>query len=374
MNADVFDNAPIHKENHRMGNRKGWGARALRVGVVAFLAGMFVAAPHMNASARSLHASSYLLGVSNNTVGNGWRDEMVCSIRAEAQNSGKAKTVIQQGAGDTSVQIAQIRNLISQNVNAIIVDPNSTALAGSIQQAAARGITVVIVDQFITSLFNKPHIYQAANDQTAYGRVGMQWLVNQLGGKGNIVLLEGIAGAPANTAREQGQNQVLQHYPNIHVVSKVYTDWDFTKGGQKMTQLLNSGKKIDGVWTSGVDYTVVNAYRTAHRKFVPVVGADNNEFVHQLATMRKQGLVGAAVTNPPPIGGVGAAIAIKVLSGGHPAAVTTLIPKVWSNTNAAGLAALRAHYLPSRGPSYGADWIVAGRANYTKQQLFACNG
>ena len=123
-----------------------------------------------------------------------------------------------------------------------------------------------------------------------------------------------------------------------------------------------------------MDYTVVNAFRTAHRKFVPIVGADNNEFVHQLATMRKQGLVGAAVTNPPPIGGVGAAIALKVLQGGHPPAVVTLIPKVWANTNAAGLAQLRSHYLPSRGPSYGADWIVAGRANYTKAQLFACNG
>jgi ribose transport system substrate-binding protein len=357
-----------------MGNRKGWGTRALRVGVIATLAGMFVVAPHMDASARALHASSYLIGVSNNTVGNGWRDEMVCSIRAQVKNSGKAKTVIQQGAGDTSVQIAQIRNLISQNVNAIIVDPNSTALSGAIQQAAARGITVVIVDQFINSLFNKPHIYQAANDQVAYGRVGMQWLVKQIHGKGNVALLEGIQGAPANTAREQGQQQVLSHYPNVHVVAKVYTGWDFAKGGQQMTQLLNSGKKIDGVWTSGVDYTVVNAYRTAHRKFVPVVGADNNAFVHQLATMRKQGLVGAAVTNPPPIGGVGAAIALKVLQGGHPAAVTTLIPKVWANTNPAGLAQLRAHYLPSRGPSYGADWIVAGRSNYTKQQLFACSG
>lgn len=357
-----------------MGNRKGWGARALRVGVVATLAGMFVAAPHMDASARALHASTYLIGVSNNTVGNGWRDEMVCSIRAQVKNSGNAKTVIQQGAGDTSVQIAQIRNLISQNVNAIIVDPNSTALSGAIQQAAARGITVVIVDQFINSLFNKPRIYQAANDQVAYGRVGMQWLVKQIHGRGNIALLEGIQGAPANTAREQGQAQVLARYPNVHVVAKVYTGWDFAKGGQQMTQLLNSGKKIDGVWTSGVDYTVVNAYRTARRKFVPIVGADNNAFVHQLATMRKQGLVGAAVTNPPPIGGVGAAIALKVLQGGHPAAVTTLIPKVWANTNPAGLAQLRSHYLPSRGPSYGADWIVAGRSNYTKQQLFACNG
>jgi ribose transport system substrate-binding protein len=282
--------------------------------------------------------------------------------------------VIQQGNGDTSVQIAQVRNLISQHVNAIIVDPNSTALAAPLQQAANRGITVVVVDQFLPTLFNKPHIYEVANNQRAYGRLGMQWLVNQLHGKGNVVLLEGIAGAPANTERELGQQDVLKHYPNIHALPKVYTGWDFTKAGQAMTSLLNSGQKIDGVWTSGIDFSVINAYRTAHKPFVPVVGADNNGFVHQLVTMRSQGVVGAAVTNPPPVGGVGAAIAIKVLSGGHPAAVTTLTPKVWANTNAAGLAQLRSHYLPSRGPTYAADWIVSGHANYTKAQLFACNG
>jgi ribose transport system substrate-binding protein len=347
----------------------------LRLTVMLALAAAFIAVPRSIVSAHPTAAGThFLIGVSNNTVGNGWRDEMVCSIRAEAKASGKAATVIQQGAGDTSVQIAQIRNLISQHVNAIVVDPNSTALAGAIQQAANAGITVVIVDQFLPTLFNKPHIYQAANNQRAYGRIGMAWLVRQIHGHGNIVELQGIAGAPANTAREQGQQDVLKHYPNVHVVSKVYTGWDFTKAGQAMTSLLNSGKKIDGVWTSGIDYTVINAYRTAHRKFVPVVGADNNEFVHQLATLKSEGVIGAAVTNPPPIGGVGAAIAIKALSGGHPSPVVTLVPKLWANTNPAGLAQLRSHYLPSRGPSYAADWIVQGRSNYTKAQLFACNG
>ncbi len=353
----------------------GSGSKALRIVVLLSVLGVIFAVPRFTASAHSaLAGTPYLIGVSNNTVGNGWRDEMVCSIRAEDLASGKAKTVLQQGNGDTSVQIAQVRNLISQNVNAIIADPNSTALAAPLQQAANRGITVVVVDQFLPTLFGKPHIYEAANNQRAYGRLGMQWLVNRLHGHGNVALLEGIAGAPADTERQLGQNDVLKHYPHINVVARVYTGWDFTKGSQEMTQLLNSGKKIDGVWTSGIDYTVVNAYRTAHKPFVPIVGADNNEFVHQLVTLRKNGLVGAAVTNPPPIGGVGAAIAIKALSGGHPPAVTTLTPKVWGNNNAAGLAQLRSHYLPSRGPTYAADWIVAGKSNYTKAQLFSCNG
>jgi ribose transport system substrate-binding protein len=349
------------------------GKVALRLAIGATIVATFFAVPRITASAHATLASPpYTIGVSNNLIGNGWRDEMVCSIRAQVHHSGLGHTVVQQNQLDTNLQISQIRNMISQGVNAIIIDPNSaTALNPAINQAVSRGITIVIVDQYIPALLNKPGIYQTANNQRAYGRLGMQWLVNQLHGHGNVALLQGIAGAPANTDREAGQQDVLKHYPNIHVVAKVYTNWIYAKGGQEMTALLNSGKKIDGVWTSGIDYTVVNAYRTLHKPLVPIVGADNNGFVHQLLTVK--GLVGAAVTNPPPIGGVGASIALKVLQGGHPAQVTTLKPQVWANTNKAGLSKLKAHYLPTRAPSYAADWIVRPYSNYTKSELFTCN-
>src|SRR5947209_1885238 len=225
----------------------------VRAAILLTLVGTLLAVPHFTASARSAHASPpFVIGVSNNLIGNGWRDEMVCSIRAEVHHSGLGHTIVQQNQLDTNLQISQIRNMISQHANAIIIDPNtSTALNAAIQQATGRGITIVVVDQIIDSLVNAPNVYQTANNQRAYGRLGMQWLVNQLHGKGNVALLEGIAGAPANTARELGQQDVLKHHPGIKVVKKLYTDWNFTKGGQEMTALLNSGLKIDGVWTSG---------------------------------------------------------------------------------------------------------------------------
>ena len=39
-----------------------------------------------------------------------------------------------------------------------------------------------------------------------------------------------------------------------------------------MLDILNSGVQVDGVWTSGIDYTVVNAFKTAGKPYVPVVG------------------------------------------------------------------------------------------------------
>ena len=115
-----------------------------------------------------------------------------------------------------------------------------------------------------------------------------------------------------------------------------------------MTDLLNSGKQIDGVWTSGVDYVVVSAYQHAHKKFVPVVGADNNEFVHQLATMKGQGLVGAAVTNPPPVGAAGAVRRAQAPRGQERSRRSTAQAGRVGNNTAAGMTQLKAHHLPLR--------------------------
>jgi ribose transport system substrate-binding protein len=358
--------------SQRLRRPGGAGLRGMMLGLVVLVAAVpFVASGVRGpVEAQMAHPKApWVLGVSNNLVGNGWREEMICAVKAEAvARPGLVKRVLVSDInGGAAEQIAGIRTLISSGANAIIINPpDATSLNGVIQEATQRGIVVVIVDQFVNS--DLP--YQAANDQVAYGRLGMEWLANRLKGHGNVVLLQGIAGAPADTARYSGIQEALQKYPGIHVVAKPYTGWQWAPGGKQMLDLLNAHKDIDGVWTSGIDYTAVNAFATAHRAFVPMVGADNNEFVHQLLALHGKGLVGAAVTNPATIGGVGAGIAVRVLQGQDVPKKTTLTPEVWDNTR--DLATLQTHYLPTQAATYSVQWSVKGFTHYTQKQLFAC--
>src|SRR2546421_8201642 len=155
-----------------------------------------------------------------------------------------------------------------------------------------------------------------------------------MGGKGNGVEMRAIAGVPADTDRHPGFMQALKKYPGVKVVKSTFTGWQFAPGGKQMLDILNSGVKVDGVWTSGIDYTVVNAFKTAGKPLVPVVGADNNQFLKQLMTTK--GLRGAAVTNPATIGGVGASMAIKLLSGQSVPKWVKPKPQVGDNATAAG--------------------------------------
>src|SRR5439155_24501332 len=280
------------------------------VTLVALVAISFTAAVTASAKTDKTH-SKFVLGVSNTLVGNGWREEMICSVKAQAAASGMVSAVkVANRNGGPAEQSADLRTLISGGVNAIVVNPSSsTALNSVIAQAAARGIKVVAVDQRVTA----PQAYNVTNDQVAYGRLGAEWLFKKLGGNGNVVEMRGIAGVPADTDRHTGFQQALKKYPGIKVVKQTFTGWQFAPGGKQMLDILNSGVQVNGVWTSGIDYTVVNAFKTAGKPYVPIVGADNNQFLKQLQTVT--GLHGAAVTNPATIGGAGAAVAIKLLQG-----------------------------------------------------------
>ena len=337
--------------------------------LVALVAISVVAVVTASAKTGKTH-SKFVLGVSNTLVGNGWREEMICSVKAQAAASGKVSAVkVANRNGGPAEQSADLRTLISGGVNAIVVNPSSsTALNSVIAQAAARGVKVVAVDQRVTA----PQAYNATNDQVAYGRLGAEWLFKQLGGKGNVVEMRGIAGVPADTDRHTGFNQAKKKYPGIKVVKQTFTGWQFATGGKQILDILNSGVTVDGVWTSGIDYTVVNAFKTAGKPLVPIVGADNNQFLKQLMTTK--GLRGAAVTNPATIGGVGASMAIKLLSGQSVPKWVKLKPQVWDNGTAAGKASIKANYSPSRPPTYSARLQVKPWTTYTSKQLFSCKG
>jgi ribose transport system substrate-binding protein len=337
--------------------------------VVALVAAITAVAFAASGTAAKSQAK-YKIGVSNTLVGNGWREEMICAVKAQALASGKVDEVIVANRnGGPSEQNADIRNLISAGANAIIINPSSpTALNSVISQAAARGVKIVSVDQRVTA----PQAHNVTNDQVAYGRLGAEWLFKRLGGKGNVVEMRGIAGVPADTDRHKGFQQALKKYPGIKVVKQTFTGWQFAPGGKQILDILNSGVQVDGVWTSGIDYTIVNAFKTAGKAYVPVVGADNNEFLKQLLTYKK--FRGVAVTNPATIGGAGAGVAIKLLQGKSVQNWVKLTPQVWDNGTAAGKKQIKANYSPSRPPTFSARLQIKPWTTYTTQQLFSCKG
>jgi ribose transport system substrate-binding protein len=319
-----------------------------------------------SASSGQGEEKTFKIGVSNTLVGNGWREEMICAVKAQSLASGNVDEVLVHNVnGGANEQITGIRNLISSGANAIIINPaDREALNPVIKEADARGIVVVAVDQAVTA----PEAYVVTNDQVAYGRLGAEWLAEHLGGKGNIVEMRGISGVPADDDRHQGFTEVIEANPGMKVVKETFTDWSYAPAGKQANDILNSNTQVDGIWTSGIDYVVVDALKAAGQEDVPVIGTDNNKFLEQL----QDGAPGAAVTNPATIGGVGTRIAIDALTGKNPEKVTTLTPEVWDMESSADT--IKEFYDAKLPPTYSTQMIVEPYTTYTKEQLTGCQG
>jgi ribose transport system substrate-binding protein len=305
-----------------------------------------------------------VVGVSNSLAGNGWREEMICSIKAEALQSGAVSRVIALSKnGGPSDQIQDLQNLISQGVNVIIVNPSDPdKLNDAISEAKKQGITVIAVDNGV----NTPDATVVTNDQVEWGRLSMEWIAKQLNGKGDVLYLRGIQGAQADTDRDAGVQSVLKNYPGIKV-KEAYTGWDNTKAGEIAIQEFTA-KQYDAVWTSGQDFPVVNAIKTAGRKPVPVTGMDNNGFVKMLL----DGTPGAIVTNPAIIGAAGLNIALKIRAGEQVAPSVKITPELWSMDTTPDK--LKANYFADRAQDFSSTISIPNYTTFTKEQLFACKG
>ena len=332
-------------------------------------------------------ATQYKIGYSNaGGVGNGFREEQVCTAKAEALASGQVSelTTIHR-VTDAAGQLQDIRDLIAAGVDAIVFNPNDPdALTPALDEAKAAGIVTVSVDQFV----NHPDTYQLFNNQVKYAELGAKWLFDKLGGKGTVYYMRGFAGAGADTDRHTGFTNVLKDYPDIKIVPNndgVATQWDPAITTQLTNDFIASGDydTINGIWTSGMDVEVIDAVKAAGKKFVPLVGTDRGGSVSKfLDDTNYPGLDGAAVTNTAAVGGAGVALALKVLNGEtvatDPSATTPntalLVPVLADDQTDAGKATLQSWLVDGLDPSWPLGLEIEGYTHYTPEQAIACKG
>lgn len=314
--------------------------------------------------------TAYTIGVSNNVQGNGWREQMVCAMRAQAAVENDVdKLIVSHRNTDSAGQLEDLNNLIAAGVDAIVVNPsNPDALNSALDAAIEQGIVVVAVDAGVSA----EGAYILSNNQEEYAYLGASWLFEIIGGSGEVVYMRGIAGVSADTDRDNGFKRALAEFPDVSVVHEVFTGWQQDQGKQQIFDFLSTGIPFDGVWTSGIDNVIVDAFVESGAPLVPIVGADNAGFVQYLTSV--DGLEGAAVTNPGSVGGAGIALAVDILNGNAPANNLVLVdPVLWENTTDEGRATITAAQNPDLDPEWPVSVTIPGWTDYSMAQIIACD-
>jgi ribose transport system substrate-binding protein len=242
------------------------------------------------------------LGLSNSSVTSSFRGIMIDSFKKEAAKLKAAgeidKYTVQNSGDDVSKQIQQIHNMVQSGVNVLVIDAqSSTGLNSEIAQAVAKGVTVVSTDNLVTS--DKSINVQVDPDTIAAKTA--QGLVDILGGKGKIVMLEGIAGTPVNESRNKLAKDVFQKYPGIKLI-EVNVDWNPATSKQKTAQLISQHPDIAGIWDQGDSAGgAANAYLDAGKPMPPIVFDGTTDFLNIWKKQIPQGYKSVGATQPPAV-------------------------------------------------------------------------
>ena len=259
-------------------------------------------------------AKKYTIYLSNNFVGNDWRQQMerVATVSvSKGPLKDRVDLRIENVENTVQAQINSLNNIIREKPDAILVDAGSdSALNPTIKKACDAGIVVISFDQVVT----EPCAYALASDWDRIPAVMAEWLATQLGGKGNVILDRGLAGAPISAQLQGGYEKVLATYPDIKVVG--YYNGDYALGPEQtgVASLLAANPQVDGILTQGYGSGAIQALKDAGRPIVPVVGFSYN--VAALTCAQTEGAKCILGSNPAYLSSEAIKLAVDILDTG----------------------------------------------------------
>nr|WP_233163391.1 substrate-binding domain-containing protein [Glycomyces salinus] len=213
------------------------------------------------------------IGMSVSTLNNPFFVQLRDGAEAKADELGVELTVT-DAQNDASQQFDQVQNFVSQNVDAIVINPvDSDAAATAVTAATNANIPVIAADRTV----NGAELAQTvASDNVEGGRLAADELAELIGGEGQVAVLQGVPGTSASRDRGQGFTEGIAEHDGIEVVAEQPADFDRAKGLDVMTNILQSNPDITGVFAENDEMALgaIEALGDRAGTDVQVVGFD----------------------------------------------------------------------------------------------------
>ena len=167
-------------------------------------------------------------------------------------------------------QLSQVEDVIVKKPDAIIFIPvDYKAMVPAVEKINAAGIPVVnITDRVASGKF----VAFVGADDYSIGLATARALLKAIGGKGNVIILEGVKGTLTNTDRVRGFNDALKETPNVKLLASQPANYQRLQALQVMENLMQSFPSIDGVLAANDPMAVgaIEALEGANRKALAV--------------------------------------------------------------------------------------------------------
>ena len=233
----------------------------------------------------------------------------------QAAEAAGYKLVVLSADNNSSQQVNQVQDLITQQVGALIFTAqDATSAAAGVKLANDSKIPVVAVDQKPESGNGQLATYIATDSVKAADKL-CTWLFDKIGGSGDIAILQGPLGATAELQRSQGCNDALKKYPNIKVVGKESAGWDETKAFNASQNILTANPNLKAIFaeSDAMALGASKAAKQAGRSGMYFVGIDG--FPTMLDAIKGDLTQATQAQQPYLMGQIAVKNAISILTG-----------------------------------------------------------
>jgi ribose transport system substrate-binding protein len=255
----------------------------------------------------------FVIGMSQCTLTEPWRVQMDADIKAAAAEHPELQVVFKDAQNDTLQQRAQVEEFVSSKVDLIIISPKEAQpLTEPVADAMQAGIPVIVLDR---RLLGTNYTCFIGADNKKIGYAAGKWIVNALGGHGNVVELMGLQTSTPGQDRHSGFMDAIKG-TDINVIFSADMQWSEPNARQEMESALSRFDKIDLVYAhndDGAHGAYLAAQAAGRDKQMKFVGID--ALPQEGVAYVRQGIIDA--TFQYPTGGAQAIdTALKILHGG----------------------------------------------------------
>jgi ribose transport system substrate-binding protein len=289
---------------------------------MALAAALFIAAAGMifaGGSKDSGDAKGYKIAWSTIYLIPSWQQQTGSFIQKQIDKY-KAQGLVAQYSvananNDVQMQIQQIENLIAQKYDAIIlIAGDAAALNPSIEKAHKAGIVVVNIDSLASTNQMTSKINTSGQE---YGELCARFVIDKLGGAGNVIIFNGPAGNPVAEDRRAGAKSVLAKYPNVKLLTELYSHYSEGPAMEVVGPALDANKNVDGIISLGgaQSSAALKTLQDKKMKLIPISSENYNAYLKEWARLKPQGFSSFAVAQPNWLGTLAAEQCMRALQG-----------------------------------------------------------
>ena len=210
------------------------------------------------------------------------RINMVETFKSNCKKFSNVTCIVTEGTGEVGVELANIESLIQRKPDVMIISSLSgTAVYPGYEAVIAAGIPLLMNNSGIPDdKANIPYTSFMSPDDWENGKLLGQYMADKLGGKGNVIVIEGVAESSNYEFRLGGFMEALKKYPDIKIVGKQSGAWIRMPAMTAAVDLLQANPKIDGIYAMNdeMGMGVLAALRSAGReKDVVMVSVDGQK-------------------------------------------------------------------------------------------------